>query len=114
MNFVKNESLSVEKLHSLLQQKSKVARLTAQTYNFIADVVRLMGVNNFLFEVRLSCDIVACSCDPCVMSCDVCTAAWSGIPETSTSQTKALSTVGISFLIKHALSCHHSIRYYLL
>ena len=52
LNFVKNESLSVERLHALLQQRSKVARSTAQTYYFVAEVVRMMGVNN-LFEVGM-------------------------------------------------------------
>ena len=50
LNFVKNESLSVERLHALLQQRSKVARSMAQTYYFVAEVVRMMGVDN-LFEV---------------------------------------------------------------
>ena len=53
LNFVRTDSMSVDQVHSLLEQRSDMARSVAQGYNYCADVVRTLGIDN-LFEVQCS------------------------------------------------------------
>lgn len=50
LNFVRTDSLSVDQVHSLLEERSDMARTVAQGYNYCADVVKTLGVES-LFEV---------------------------------------------------------------
>ena len=52
LNFVRTESLSVDQVHSLLDQRSDMARMVATAYNHATEVVTILGVRN-LFEVTL-------------------------------------------------------------
>ncbi len=51
LNFVRNEALSVARVQALLQQREKMASAVSQTFTFLSEVVRVMGVE-YLFEVR--------------------------------------------------------------
>ena len=51
LSFVRNDSLSAEKVHTILEQKSVQARTVSQVYSFAAEFVRSIGVG--LFEVSL-------------------------------------------------------------
>lgn len=53
LNFVRTDSLSVDQVHSLLEQRSNMARMVAHGYSYCTDVVERLGVQN-LFEVRMS------------------------------------------------------------
>lgn len=50
LKFVRTDSLSRDQVNSLLDQRSDIARMVAQSYSFCAEVIRTLGVEN-LFEV---------------------------------------------------------------
>jgi hypothetical protein len=50
LNFVKNEAMSMEKVQSLMQQRSTLASHVAQVYSFVAEYIRIIGMPN-VFEV---------------------------------------------------------------
>ena len=50
LNFVKNDAISTEKVHGLLQQRAKLASSVAQVYTLAAEYIRTIGVPN-VFEV---------------------------------------------------------------
>ena len=60
LNFVKNDALTVDKVHSLLQQREKLAKSVASVYYFIAEYIQ--SIREQLFEVCVcicACTLVA-------------------------------------------------------
>ena len=50
LNFVRTDSLTIAQVSSLLEQRSDMAASVAQGYNYCADVIKTLGMEN-LFEV---------------------------------------------------------------
>ena len=50
LSFVRNESLSVDRVHALLQERSRMASQVAEVYMFSAECCRSLGVEG-VFEV---------------------------------------------------------------
>ena len=51
LNFVKNDAVSVDMVHSILQRRSRLASNVAQAYTFASEYLRTM--DSHVFEVRV-------------------------------------------------------------
>ena len=51
LNFVKNDAVSVDMVHSILQRRSRLASTVAQAYTFASEYLRTM--DSYVFEVSL-------------------------------------------------------------
>ncbi len=90
LDFVKNEAISVHKVHSLLQQRAKLASSVTQAYTMAAEYIRTLTVPH-VFEVSMQPWLMASESGT---SSSLSAAAWVGLPPATAIKAKALSYVG--------------------